>query len=1481
MLNIKQKNLIFVFIIVAILSVLTIFAVTSFGGNINPFALVADTDWFDADATATVFEIHSAEQLLGLAELVNGGETSFSNTIINLKNNLILPASPSWEPIGTVGNPFRGTFDGNGKKIEGLNVDKSDNFVGLFGFVNGGTIRNLGVFGSVDGGDFAVGGVVGGVTQGNILNVYAKINVTGADEAVGGIAGNISSTTVTNSVFAGEVAGGESVGGIAGAADALSTITHCFVLSESISGSDATLTGRIAGSGGLATWQQNFVLETTLALAGLPALHSDERDGEAREGHPFEIVDTNVHLITQTWQLAWLRDEINSNKNDLSLALRSANLRLGNSISLGFFGTNWEPISSTQALAFMGIFDGASHEILELNIVKSSEFSGLFGFVEGTVRNLGLAGVNIAGANRTGGIAGRLNAAGGNVGLIENCFVTGTISGAQDVGGIAGLVQGGTIWESFSNVTLNGTGFAGGIAGRLTGAGAVVGLVQNSYSVGSVTATTAGNIAGGIVGSLSVSGSFATIANSYATNSIEGQTAGGIAGQMQSGGRIENSAAFNERVIATSVTVGSARRIVGQFSGGTLANNHAFNGMTVRHGGESGTNFDIDASLLTPDGANLAIAQITGDESQTGTIRGLFAQDFWTISQGKLPVLKNTFASKQNFTFPHLELRVFAAGTVRVVGENTYDGTVQRPSLVWESDNAPLFEGTHYTIVPATDNNINSGTGKISIVGINNYSGTLENIEFTINKKNPTYANIVSKDQASLNMPTGLVYIDKNTGQGIGDVQFKNLATLNVVTSVTVTIEYRLVSNWQGAQSGSSTTALPVDAGTYAVTAVITNGTNYNNATIELTNSFTIARKATFVAEDFNFGGEAAREFNGGPQIVEASWNEKFSNMNERLDIWYAASDIPRSAVTSAPIRIYVQVFAGMNNEAATRVWLFDLEIVPRSTFIIIGFGGDVAKGDTAQTENPLLPRARSFGGVFDSNGLLSDGVEFVINSNGFSVNNNIDGTEFVVSEVRYRHKSNNQLLTGAPKNVGIYIVEVLVEFKQGFTSDNWQTGVWVNLGEIAINRAEVDVPNAQALTFNGLTQFFNTHFNSAGNRNSAPFNISSGSEINVGTRTATLTLKNADSFVWRTGDPSNAVRTVQWTIAQKEVAMPTAESVVFGYNGSPHTLDWVNRPLTQGQPDFVVLNQTDRETNAGVYTVVVQLRNGNFKWADGFEVNADGTYSFAWTIEKATVAVDGLALQLVGGNAVFDGAEKSVVLQGGVLQAVLDLFEIGGETKGTNAGTYTVTLTLKDPNNFRWATSANGAVHTITWTIEFAVGASARDIRFGAVSLVKVTNRGANISILDIEPLPLGQEVEFALGTSATEAPANGWQTSLNFNGLNRETQYFLFVRGRANENINASVNDYLLIEIEGEPFTFVTELLSGGEIAGISIGAVIVAGGLGVAGFILLKNSGVLKKLKAKLKKPEAEDDEFNTTDIGGKDDDSAPEIEIIMSE
>ena len=173
-------------------------ASTAWNGTTN-------TSWYNGSQTS--FTLTTAEQLAGLAVLVNGGN-NFSGKTINLGADINL-GSINWTPIGTwdSSSSFKGNFDGKGFAVRNLKIDTGSAYSGLFGSViSGGTVKNLALIDS----NIVCGSRSGtfiGLNFGTIQNCYSNgyISAGGSNnEAVGGIVGsNDSGGIIENCYFSG------------------------------------------------------------------------------------------------------------------------------------------------------------------------------------------------------------------------------------------------------------------------------------------------------------------------------------------------------------------------------------------------------------------------------------------------------------------------------------------------------------------------------------------------------------------------------------------------------------------------------------------------------------------------------------------------------------------------------------------------------------------------------------------------------------------------------------------------------------------------------------------------------------------------------------------------------------------------------------------------------------------------------------------------------------------------------------------------------------------------------------------------------------------------------------------------------------------------------------------------------------------------------------------------------------------------------
>ena len=132
-------------------------------------------------------------------------------------------------------------------------------------------------------------------------------------------------------------------------------------------------------------------------------------------------------------------------------------------------GKDWTPIGTDYDNSYTGTFDGGGHTITGLTVTTNDEYAGLFGYLgnfsnaAGTVKNVVMDGIQITCNHRLGYAGG---VAGFSWGTIENCSVSGSISGTVSVGGVVGVQRDGSITGCSSSATVKGTLNVGGVAGQ-------------------------------------------------------------------------------------------------------------------------------------------------------------------------------------------------------------------------------------------------------------------------------------------------------------------------------------------------------------------------------------------------------------------------------------------------------------------------------------------------------------------------------------------------------------------------------------------------------------------------------------------------------------------------------------------------------------------------------------------------------------------------------------------------------------------------------------------------------------------------------------------------------------------------------------------------------------------------------------------------------------------------------------------------------
>ena len=265
---------------------------------------------------------------------------------------------------------------------------------------------------------------------------------------------------------------------------------------------------------------------TGLTLEGCTIGDWADGGGESGAAELGYIYDSNTKTYTvynADGLLAW---------NEAAQKDRSINCTLTADIDLT--GKDWSPIGTNFYNSYTGTFDGGGHTIMGLTVTTNDQYVGLFGRLgkAGTVKNVVMDGIQITCNHRLGYAGGVAGFSWG--GTIENCSVSGSVSGTICAGGVVGIQWEASITGCSSSATVKGMVQVGGVAGE-TNSGATMAAC---YATGNVTIEIdpINNIlGGGLVGFNAGSSVLAC----YATGNVT--STGSSTGKVHIGGFLGNN----------------------------------------------------------------------------------------------------------------------------------------------------------------------------------------------------------------------------------------------------------------------------------------------------------------------------------------------------------------------------------------------------------------------------------------------------------------------------------------------------------------------------------------------------------------------------------------------------------------------------------------------------------------------------------------------------------------------------------------------------------------------------------------------------------------------------------------------------------------------------------------------------------------------------------------------------------------------------
>ena len=239
----------------------------------------------------------------------------------------------------------------------------------------------------------------------------------------------------------------------------------------------------------------------------------------------YTIESNGSYTVTSADGLMNVAELVNGGKTDINITLDK---------NIDLTGKDWTPIGTDYDNSYKGTFDGGGHTITGLTFTTNDKYAGLFGWLNraGTVKNVVMEGVQITSNQIYGGSIGGV--AGYSWGTIENCSVSGSVSGTVYVGGVVGAQIDGSITGCSSSATVKGTVDVGGVAGQTNSSATLTAC----YATGNVTIeiNPAKNIAGGSLVGMNAGSSLLAC---YATGNVT--STGSSTGYMHIGGFLGNN----------------------------------------------------------------------------------------------------------------------------------------------------------------------------------------------------------------------------------------------------------------------------------------------------------------------------------------------------------------------------------------------------------------------------------------------------------------------------------------------------------------------------------------------------------------------------------------------------------------------------------------------------------------------------------------------------------------------------------------------------------------------------------------------------------------------------------------------------------------------------------------------------------------------------------------------------------------------------
>ena len=429
------------------------------------------------------YKIGNAENLFEFANIVNIIEREDHNqaacAILTQNIDLDEYSTTTWTPIGMSNKqPYTGTFDGKGFTISNLTIqNETGDYLGLFGCVMRGVIKNVGIKNANIKGKDCIGGVCGR-NDGTIKNCSNAGNVSGKSR-VGGVCG-YNSGTIENCSNTGKVSGNGIVGGVCGGN--YGTIKNC---------SNA---GTVLGADSSTSWGVGGVCGDNYTGAIVNCSNAGDVSGKDRVGgvcgrnYTGAIVNCSnagdVSGNNSVGGVCGYNYSGDSTKATIKNCSNTGNVSGYYSVG-GVCGCNG--IGSIENCSNTGKVSG------------NGSVGGVCGYNIDTIENCSNAGA-VSGSENIGGVCGYNNSGASTKATIKNCYNIGDVSEGKNVGGVCGHNGTGTIENCYNTGDVSGSEKIGGVCGHNKGDSSKKATIENCYNIGDVSGTGSSFVVGGVCG---------------------------------------------------------------------------------------------------------------------------------------------------------------------------------------------------------------------------------------------------------------------------------------------------------------------------------------------------------------------------------------------------------------------------------------------------------------------------------------------------------------------------------------------------------------------------------------------------------------------------------------------------------------------------------------------------------------------------------------------------------------------------------------------------------------------------------------------------------------------------------------------------------------------------------------------------------------------------------------------------------------------